>query len=95
VRIKFVQSGGFGGLLKGCEVDAAVLGETERAGLQVLLDEGARRERSPGSRDLTTYDITVETGDQTLTLSFDDLTMPPLARSLLQALVARAKPLRP
>lgn len=99
MRIKFVQSGGYAGLVRGCELDASSLtGDAAEsfAFLRNLLktSDGTIRENSAG-KDVTVYQIEIITGDRSDVISFDDMTMPEKLYPLVQILIESSKPLKP
>lgn len=99
MKIKFVQSGGYAGLMRGCEMDASSLtneASESFAFLRNLLTTsgGTIREASAG-KDLTVYNIEVTEGDRSETISFDDMTIPKQLFPLLEHLIESAKPLKP
>jgi hypothetical protein len=96
MRVKFVQSGGVVGAVRGCELDSASLPPDEARELESLVrasgfaDSGAFL--SPAARDLRQYEIRVESVAQTVTVTFDDGTLPERARPLVGYLRRNAKP---
>jgi len=96
MKVKFQQSGGFAGLIRGCELDTDDLSADEARTLQSLVEqsnlEGIKGGQTPGARDLMTYEITVETGEGVHHVSFDDMSMPESVEPLLEFLESRAKP---
>ena len=91
-RVEFVQSGGFGGFRKRCELNISALDEAALASLETLINGGSIKLRSPRARDLNLYDITIEREGRKVSLSFDDLTVPKAALPLLDFLTHRAAP---
>ena len=99
MKITFVQSGGFAGMLKGCTIDAADLAPDERQELESLvaasgLTESLERFSSAG-RDLRQYEIVIEQHATVQRIVCDDRSVPDAARPLLAFLVARARPQPP
>lgn len=94
MKLRYRQTGGFGGLSLGSELDSEKLppaeaGELERLTKQAALEQvGAKKSR--GGRDLTNYEITVEDKGHTTKASFDDMTIPANAQPLLNFLKSRA-----
>ena len=96
MRIRFTQSGGFAGIVKGCTVDTVCLPEADRQAVEGLVAAsglvGSTESLSPGGRDRRHYAITIEGLSTPLTLVCDDAGMPATARPLVAFLVARARP---
>ena len=96
MKVSFVQSGGFLGLLKGCELDTAgltpdVAEELERfAKSSGILTSGTFF--SETGRDLHQYEITIEDGNSSVSVVFDDETLPASARSLVGYLQKHSHP---
>jgi hypothetical protein len=94
--VTFREWGGFGGLVRGCELDPAAMEPGEGKLLGELVkkcsfsppDEGAPDE----ARDTVSYEITVEEKGGRRRLSFDDLSVPPSAEPLLTYLRERSRP---
>jgi hypothetical protein len=82
-------------LIRGCEIDTAVLSHEEASRLNSLVKESgilsAESSRSERARDLITYEITISTEEGARHVSFDDSTVPPAAEGLLEYLTARAE----
>ena len=58
LKITFRESGGFAGLVRGCELDSSSLPPAAAAALDVLLAGAKAPSRaSRGARDLVTYEI--------------------------------------
>jgi hypothetical protein len=102
-EIRFVQSGGFAGLLRGCDVTAADLGAEDRRALERHLHDSGE-EASPragvasakgAGRDLVNYEIELETEAGRVRLEFDDSNVPEDLAPLIERLSKRAKPLPP
>ena len=96
MKIGFIQSGGFLGLRRGCELDTAMLAPD-------IAQELERLTRTSGiltsgvffsevGRDLQQYDITINDGDSEISVTFDDETLPPTAQSLVNYLQEYARP---
>lgn len=100
MKVIFEQSGGFAGLIKGCELDEASLSPEARAGLEQIqpLQEPAGKSVSCATqtRDAFQYSITVEDGGKKRTYSFGGSAVPqalqPLVRELQKC--SRALPLK-
>ena len=96
MKISFVQSGGFLGLLKGCELDTAgltpdIAEELERiAKASGILASGTFFSES--GRDLQQYEITIEDGNSSVSVTFDDETLPASAKLLVGYLQKHSRP---
>ena len=96
MKITFLQSGGFAGMLKGCTIDTADLAADERQELESLiaasgLTESLERFSSAG-RDLRQYEIVIEQHATVHRIVCDDRSVPESARPLVAFLAARARP---
>ena len=87
MKVCYVQSGGFVGALKSCEVNTAELGQQEAEQLEKLVrDSGLSQSSSAVSgqaRDLKQYEITIEDETRAICVAFDDQNIPESARMLL------------
>jgi hypothetical protein len=99
MKVHYRQSGGFGGLLMGCDLDTAEMPprdaeELARLVKQAQLDKAASQ-RSPSGRDLLNHRISVDDDGHSSSASFDDMTVPSHVQPLLDFLTARitARPL--
>ena len=97
MKVKLRQTGGFAGLIRGCDLDSAELPKKEAAQLDQLLRQPSAKPRpaTGAARDLTSYEVTVETPQGSKTLSFDDLAIPEGTAALIEFLRRRCKPLPP
>jgi hypothetical protein len=96
MKITFRQSGGYTGLIKGCEIDTNALPSDEANRLQALVEQSGLlktegRQLSDG-RDLLDYEITIEIGHEVHHISFDNMSLPAEVIPLLEYLQSRAKP---
>ena len=105
IRVTFRQSGGFGGLVLGADLDTRTLPARDAAQLRSLVENSRLLAQpaprvdvpaSPGMRDVTHYELEVETDAGVKALRFDDASTPPDLESLLEFIQARARarPLR-
>ena len=100
MKVQFVQSGGFVGTVKGCELDTATLAPDVAQELERLIREsgisGSGESLSKVGRDLHQYDIRIEEGTQNFSVVFDDATISQSMKPLLGFLKkhARIKALR-
>lgn len=99
LRIRYVQSGGFAGLIRGCTLDAAALAPAAAAVLKRLVTAAPlaklKTARTQGAADLLLHDFAIETDAGTFHLSFDDLTLPAPLKPLVAFLARRSKPIPP
>lgn len=97
MKIQFRESGGFAGLIQGCEIDTKQLPPQEAAELDSLLEQSGilqhRNEDTPDARDVFNYEIVVETNKGTQHASFNDMNLPESTIPLLEYLQSRAEPL--
>ena len=94
MKLRFRQTGGFGGLVLGCDLNTSTLPPTEAQELTRLIKEATlekiQTRRSEKGRDLQNYEIAVE-NEITAKASFDDMSMPANVRPLLDFLRQRAR----
>src|SRR5215467_7376538 len=94
MKIRFRQTGGFGGLVLGCDLNTSTLPPAESQELTRLVKqadlEKIQTRRSEKGRDLQSYEITVE-NEITAKVSFDDMSMPANISPLLDFLRQRAR----
>jgi len=99
VRVEYRRSGGFSGLVAGCDLDTARMAPREAEKLTALLRacEEARSSVSPAeARDTLLHEIRLEEDDGTSrTLRFDEMNMPASAGLLLEFLGRRSAPREP
>ncbi|MFN0304333.1 MAG: protealysin inhibitor emfourin [Burkholderiales bacterium] len=96
MKISFIQSGGFAGLIRGCEVSAADLPKSEQKLLARLLAaaglERMKPTRAKGA-DRQQYEIAIERDDgSVITVTLDDSALTDAAAPLVAFLRARSKP---
>jgi len=94
MKLTFRQSGGFAGLSLGCEIDDADLPRAEAARLRRLVRQCRLEDAAApaGARDVTTYEITLETPGGVRRATFHDLAVPDRVQPLLDFLQRRAGP---
>lgn len=96
MRVKFVQSGGIVGGARACELYSDQLAPEEARELEALVrTSGLTRSGeflSPGARDLRLYDIELVDERATVTVRFDDGTLPEQARALVSYLRRNSRP---
>ena len=99
MKVRLIQSGGFLGIVRSCEVDTAALGADAAAELERLVRgsgiSSSGEHLSESGRDLHVYEITVEDGDSSWTVVFDDASVPPAVRPVFAYLRERARPVPP
>ena len=99
LKVRYVQSGGFAGLIRECTIDAAALAPVAAAVLKRLVKAASlaklKTARTQGVADLLLHDFAIETDAGTFKLSFDDLSLPKALRPLVAFLARRSKPLPP
>ena len=96
MKVRLVQSGGFLGIVRSCEVDTSSLSADAAAQLEGLVRgsgiSASGEHLSESGRDLHVYEITVEDGDRTWTVVFDDASVPPAVKPVFAYLRERARP---
>lgn len=97
MKVCFVQSGGFAGAIRGCEVNTADLEAPDAEQLKRLVQESglvkSHRWVSEQTRDARQYEITIDEDEHSgISVTFDDQNVPASARMLLGFLQQRAKP---
>ncbi len=96
MRVCYVQSGGFVGAIKSCEVNMADLEQPLVEQVKRLMEErGLPKSADTGSentRDQKQYEITIEDDTNAICISFDEHNIPEEAKTLLSYLQKRAKP---
>ena len=103
VKVRFRQSGGFAGLIRGQEITAADSSPEELQRLERMLRESGLAERAasggastpPMSAALIQYDLEIETsaGTRHVVLTDDDLDA--RTQPLIEFLQKRSKPMKP
>ena len=95
MKVRFRQTGGFGGLVLGCDLDTTALSQTDEVRLTRLVEQarlgeiGIRKEER--GRDLTSYEVVVEAAGETLHAIVDDMSTSPQIEPLLEFLRSRAR----
>jgi hypothetical protein len=96
-KVRFRQSGGFAGLVRGVDVPAAELNAADRRALEELAS-GRHTPRSAGgagARDLITYELELDTDRGHVRFEFDESSVPEGLSSLVASLAKRARPMQP
>ena len=97
-KIRFRQSGGFAGLVRGCEVAPEDLAAAERRALDSharAKGAGATPASTPGARDLVVYEIELTTDAGERRIEFDEMSVPEDLGALVERLVKRSRPMPP
>jgi hypothetical protein len=94
MKVRYRQTGGFAGLVLGCELDTEKLPRSEAEELMRLVQRAALDtvgiKKSSRGRDLTNYEMIVQDNGRTTKASFDDMTVPANVQPLLDFLSSRA-----
>jgi len=95
MKVRFRQSGGFAGLVLGCDLDTSTLPPAEAQELTRLVKqanlEKIQTRRSEKARDLQNYEIAVESNEMTAKATFDDMSVDANVEPLLDFLRQRAR----
>jgi hypothetical protein len=95
MKIRFRQTGGFGGLVLGCDLDTSTLPPAEAQDLTRLIKqsnlEKIHAKPSQRARDLQNYEIAVESDEITAMVSLDDMSVDTNLEPLLEFLRRRAR----
>jgi emfourin len=96
MKVRLVQSGGLLGIVRSCELDTSALGSAAAVELERLVRSSgisaSGEHLSESGRDLHVYEITIEDGDRTCTVVFDDASVPPAVKPVIGYLRERARP---
>jgi hypothetical protein len=95
MKVRFRQTGGFGGLVLGCDLDTSTLPPAEAQELARLVKQASlekiQTRRSEKARDLQNYEIAVEGDGMTAKATFDDMSIEASVEPLLDFLRDRAR----
>jgi hypothetical protein len=95
MKVRFRQSGGFAGLVLGCDLDTSTLPPAEAQELTRLVKqanlEKIQLRRSEKARDLQNYEVAVEGDGITAKATFDDMSVDANVEPLLDFLRQRAR----
>jgi hypothetical protein len=104
-RVKFVQSGGFAGLLRGCELVAASLTADERKQLEELIGQAdlSKAAHSPDkpsasasrAADARQYRLEIETAEGRYEALLSESQVDAKSQPLLKFLASKSKPVKP
>ncbi len=96
MKVRFVQSGGFMGIVKAATLDTETMPADEAKRLEQLVRDSGLQESgtflSEDGRDLQQYEITVTQGKRQIAVVFDDETLPQKAKPLVGYLKKHARP---
>ena len=94
MKVRFRQTGGFGGLILGCDLDTTTMARDEANQLLRLIEQAniqaVVQQRHPRGRDLLVYEIVLEEKGTHIKASFDSMTTPQQVEPLLRFLAQRA-----
>lgn len=91
--VRFRQSGGFAGLIRGCEISGDQITAADRRALARYLKARAAAPARSEARDLLVYEIEVEADSGTVRLEFDEVGAPPELSSFIERLTACTRPM--
>jgi hypothetical protein len=102
-RIRFQQSGGFAGLIRGADIALADLPPADRARLEDLIQASGlgassapgRSSRAAAARDAEEIEIEIQRGGKSVRHAFSELDLPEKAAPLVEWLRKKARPQRP
>jgi hypothetical protein len=95
-KIRFRQSGGFAGLMRGVDVPASELSSTELRALEHFATGPARiPAHSPNGRDMFNYELELDTDHGPVRLEFDESNVPDQLSDLISSLAKRSGPKSP
>jgi len=94
-KVRFRQSGGYGGLVRGYDVEFNILDVANRAALEHHAQSGETPVAPSKARDHIVYEIDMETDAGVRRLKFDEASVPKDLAPLVQALAERSKPMPP
>jgi hypothetical protein len=102
-KVRFRQSGGYGGLVRGCELTATDMSPDEFQQLERLLNAsgltksaaGGGARTPPSAADLMQYDLDIETSDGKKQVVLTDDGVDEKTQPLIEFLQKRSKPMKP
>ena len=96
-KIRFRQSGGFAGLVRGCEVAPEDLGAADRRALEGHAQDksAAAPSGSSRARDMAVYEIELETDAGVRRFEFDEMSVPENLAALVERLKKSSRPMLP
>jgi len=100
LKIRYVRSGGFAGLVRGATVDVAALAPVASRLVTRLVKTAVaagvkptKTTKKQGVADLRVHDFVIETDDGPLHWSFDELSLPKALAPLVAFMAKRSKPI--
>jgi hypothetical protein len=96
--LRFRQSGGFAGLVRGTEVSADKdISAADRRALERYVKDARAPSPAgaPGARDLIVYEFDVDTDAGQVRFEFDEASVPADLAALVEQLAKRARPMPP
>jgi hypothetical protein len=96
-KVRFRQSGGFAGLVRGSEAAGKDITDAQRKALErhARNVRAAPSEKSSRARDMVMYELDIDTDAGPMRLEFDDASVPDDLEALVKELSKRAKPTSP
>ena len=95
MKISFVQSGGFLGVIRECKIDTTVLARDTAQKIEHIAKTSGISVSgeffSDSGRDLQQYEITIADKNSTISVVFDDDTVPVSAKSLVGYLKSHSR----
>lgn len=99
MKVAFTKTGGFAPIALGCQLDTDKLSSDEATKLKSLVNQSGVMNmadaRVAAARDVHLYTIDITDGDQQHKVKFDQLSIPPSVKPLLDFLGLHAKSLMP
>ena len=99
MKVRLVQSGGLVGIVRECQLDSAILApEAAEELLRLVRGSGIQASGAfltGAARDLQQYEITIEEEHGTISVVFDDESLPPSAKPMIGLMKKRARPHQP
>lgn len=99
MKVTFRQSGGYAGLIRGCELDTNSQPSDEAKRLESLVTESGilrlKDSHMSQATDLLQYEITIETNEGVYHVFLDDMTLPESTIPLIEYLQSQSVPRPP
>ncbi|MBX9687871.1 MAG: hypothetical protein K2X27_14290 [Candidatus Obscuribacterales bacterium] len=99
MKLAFRKSGGFAPIFLGCQFDTAAEPGPEMTELEALITESniitQTGKRVPQARDVYLYTFEIELNEKKNKVTFDQLSVPPEVKPLLDFCLARAQNMMP
>lgn len=93
MKIQFRQSGGYAGLIRGCDLDTSTLSKSEATQIEQLASAAQATAPTSSGADLTCYEIEITDGRRKKSLTLDDMSLTEETAPLVELLAQHAKPL--